>query len=100
MFGFIKSLKKRLLAPLKDNEKPLVEDEDNNNLNEDTNEENIENILEKIEKSPGGNPQDSSILTPHDKPSKSRGKLGWFGWDEYMGRDGKISHSESPRHTI
>ncbi|CAB4427263.1 unnamed protein product [Rhizophagus irregularis] len=45
----INSLKKRLLAPLKDNEKPLVEDEDNNNLNEDTNEENIENILEKIE---------------------------------------------------
>ncbi|PKC54068.1 hypothetical protein RhiirA1_478031 [Rhizophagus irregularis] len=45
----INSLKKRLLAPLKNNEKPLVEDEDNNNLNEDTNEENIENILEKIE---------------------------------------------------
>ena len=45
----ITSLKKRLFTPLKDNEKPLVEDEDNNNLSEDNNDENIENILERIE---------------------------------------------------
>ena len=42
----IDSLKKRLLTPLKDNEKPLVEDEDSNNLNEDINDEK-----EKIESS-------------------------------------------------
>jgi hypothetical protein len=47
----IDSLKKRLLTPLKDNEKPLVEDEDSNNLNGDINDENIENILEEIESS-------------------------------------------------
>jgi hypothetical protein len=45
----ITSLKKRLFTPLKDNEKPLVEDENNNNLSEDNNDENIENILERIE---------------------------------------------------
>ena len=45
----ITSLKKRLLTPLKDNEKPLVEDEDDNSLSEDNNDENIENILERIE---------------------------------------------------
>ena len=46
----ITSLKKRLYTPLKDNEKPLVEDENNDSLNEDNNDnENIENILERIE---------------------------------------------------
>jgi hypothetical protein len=45
----INSLKRRLFTPLKDHEKPLVEDENNNNLNEDINNENIENILERIE---------------------------------------------------
>jgi hypothetical protein len=45
----INSLKRRLFTPLKDHEKPLVEDENNNNLNEDINDENIENILERIE---------------------------------------------------
>ncbi|EXX77287.1 uncharacterized protein OCT59_019053 [Rhizophagus irregularis] len=45
----ITSLKKRLFTPLKDNEKPLVEDEDNDSLSENNNDENIENILEVIE---------------------------------------------------
>jgi len=45
----INSLKRRLFTPLKDHEKPLVENENNNNLNEDINDENIENILERIE---------------------------------------------------
>jgi hypothetical protein len=47
----INSLKKRLFTPLKNNERPLVEDENNNNLDEDINDENIENILERIESS-------------------------------------------------
>jgi len=46
----IKSLNKRLFAPLKQNEIPLFEDE-NNDLNEDNNDdnENIESILERTE---------------------------------------------------
>lgn len=47
----ITSLKKRLFAPLKDNEKPLIENENNNDdINNDDN-ENIENILERVESS-------------------------------------------------
>ncbi|PKK58590.1 hypothetical protein RhiirC2_857714 [Rhizophagus irregularis] len=38
-----------LFTSLKDNDKPLVEDEDDNNLSEDNNDENIENNLEIIE---------------------------------------------------
>src|SRR6266498_906526 len=44
----IKSLDKRLSIPLKENEIPLFEDENNNN-NENNDNENIENILERIE---------------------------------------------------
>ncbi|PKY59241.1 hypothetical protein RhiirA4_481822 [Rhizophagus irregularis] len=46
----ISSLKKRLFTLLKDNEKPLAEDKNNSNLNEDIdNDEDIENILKRIE---------------------------------------------------
>src|SRR6266542_1821995 len=44
----IKSLDKRLSIPLRENEIPLFEDENNNN-NENDDDENIENILERIE---------------------------------------------------
>ena len=46
----IKSLNKRLFAPLKENEIPLFEDENNDNYeNNDKDDETIEDILEKTE---------------------------------------------------
>ena len=44
----IDSLTTRLTTPLKDNEKPLIEEEINNNSDEN-NDENIQSILEKLE---------------------------------------------------
>ena len=45
----ITSLKKRLFTPLKDNEKPLVDEEKIDNSSDENNDENIQSILEKLE---------------------------------------------------
>lgn len=48
------------------------------------------------QESPSEDPQDSSILAPHDKTSKPKnkgGKPGWFGWNKYAKKLNEISPS-------